>query len=101
MAGTPEGHVESVSTEEATLAGNLGGETEGKIVAPTHVGVEQLRARKQEIDEARQQLVWEYAKVDREIERCGDGGCAHSIAHNVNWRIIEDDGGLSHFAQAS
>ena len=29
MVGTSEGHVESVSAEEATLVGNLGDETEG------------------------------------------------------------------------
>ena len=29
MAGTPEGHVESVSMEEATLANNLGGGASG------------------------------------------------------------------------
>ena len=57
MAGTPEGHVESISAEEATPAGNLGGETEGDTVAPPRVGVEQLRARKWEIDKAGQQLV--------------------------------------------
>ena len=53
MAETPEGHVKSASAEETTLAGNLGGRTEGGIVAPPHVGVEQLRAQKQEIEEAR------------------------------------------------
>ena len=46
MAGTPEGHVESISTEVATPVGNLGDETEGETVAPPRVGVEQLRARK-------------------------------------------------------
>ena len=44
MVGTPEGHVESVSTEEATPVGNLGSETEGEKAAPPRVGVEQLRA---------------------------------------------------------
>ena len=44
MAGTPEGHVESISVEEATPAGNLSSETEGETVAPPCVGVEQLRA---------------------------------------------------------
>ena len=29
MVGTPEGHVESISTEEATLVGNLSDGTEG------------------------------------------------------------------------
>ena len=54
MEGTPEGHVKSVFAEEATLAGNLGGETKGEIAAPPHVGVEQLRAQKWEINEAGQ-----------------------------------------------
>jgi len=44
MAGTPEGHVESVSMEEATPTVNLGDETEGETAAPPHVGVERLRA---------------------------------------------------------
>ena len=52
MEETPEGHVESASVEETTLAGNLGGGTEGGIAAPPHVGVEQLRAQKREIMEA-------------------------------------------------
>ena len=54
MAGTPEGHVESVSAEEATPVGNLSGKTEGTTTAPPRVGVEQLRAQKREIDEAGQ-----------------------------------------------
>ena len=54
MVGTLEEHVESISTEEATPASNLGHETEGEIAAPPRVGMEQLRARKWEIDEARQ-----------------------------------------------
>ena len=49
MTGTPEGHVESISMEEATLAGNLGSKTEGETAAPPRVGVDQLRARKREI----------------------------------------------------
>jgi len=44
MAGTPEGHVESISTEEATPTGNLGDGTEGETVAPPRMGVEQLKA---------------------------------------------------------
>ena len=84
MAGTSEGHVESVSTEEATPAGNLGGETKGDTVAHPHVRVEQLRAQKQEINEAKQQLVREYAEVNREIERHGGGGCARAMARDVN-----------------
>ena len=52
MVGTSKGHVESVSMEEATPASNLGDGTEGRAVAPPHIVVEQLRARKREIDEA-------------------------------------------------
>ena len=59
MEGTPEGHVESISAEETTPAGNPGGRTKGGTAAPPHVGMEQLRAQKQEIDEAGQQLVRE------------------------------------------
>ena len=44
MAGTPEGHVESVSADDATPVGNLDDGTKGGTVAPPHVGVEQLRA---------------------------------------------------------
>ena len=98
MAGTPEGHVESVFAEEATLVRNLGDGTEAM---EPHIGVEQLRAQKQEIDEAGQQLVWEYAEVDREIERHGDGGRARAMARDVNRRIIVDDEAFPHFARAS
>ena len=101
MMSTPEGHVESISTKEATLVGNLGGKTKGEIAAPPRVGVEQLRAQKWEIDEARQQLVWEYVEVNREIERRGDGGRARDVARDVNRRIIADDETLPHFARAS
>ena len=44
MMGTPEGHVESISGEETTPVGNLGGATERGTAAPPHVGVEQLSA---------------------------------------------------------
>ena len=84
MTGTPEGHVESVSADDATPAGNLGDGTEGRTAAPSHVGDEQLRAQKREIDEARLALVQEYAKVDQEIERHGNGGHARTLAHDVN-----------------
>jgi len=40
MVETSEGHIESISTEETTLAGNLGSTTERGIVAPPHIGVE-------------------------------------------------------------
>ena len=84
MMGTPEGHVESISAEEAIPVGNLGGKIEGETTAPPRVGVEQLRAQKQEIDEARLQLVREYTEVDREIECHGDGGHARVVACDIN-----------------
>ena len=54
MAETSEGHVESASEEEVTPAGNLGDIAEGGAVAPPHVGVEQLKDQKWEINEAGQ-----------------------------------------------
>ena len=98
MIGTPEGHIESISTEEVTPAGNLGDKTKGDTAAPPHIGVEQLKAQKREIEEARIQLVQECAEVDREIERRGDGGRARAMARDVNRRIIVDDETLPHFA---
>ena len=53
MAKTSEGHVESASKEEVTPVGNLGDGAKGGAAAPPHVGVEQLKAQKREIDEAR------------------------------------------------
>ena len=44
MADTPDGHVESIPVEEATLVGDLGDETEGVTAAPPRIGVEQLKA---------------------------------------------------------
>jgi len=84
MAETSEGHVESASEKEVTPAGNLGDRTKGRTAAPSHVGVEHLKAQKWEINEAGQQLVQEYALVDREIERHGDGGRARAMARDVN-----------------
>ena len=84
MTETPKGHIESVSVEETTPAGNLSDGTKGGIAAPPHVGVEQLRAQKQEIDEAGQQLVREYMEVDEEIKRRGDGGHTRAMAHDIN-----------------
>ena len=60
MAETSEGHVESVSGEEATPIGNPDTRTKGEAAAPSHVRMEQLRAQKLEIDDAEQQLVQEY-----------------------------------------
>ena len=101
MAETSEGHVESASEKEVTPVGNLGDRAEGRTAALSHVGAEQLKAQKWEINEARQQLVREYVLVDREIERCGDGGHASAVAGDVNRRIIADDETLPHFTRAS
>ena len=84
MVETLEGRIESVSEEGATPAGNLGGRTGGEAVAPSRVRMEQLRARKLEIDEAGQGLVREYAEINREIERCGSSGRACAIARDVH-----------------
>ena len=52
MTGTPEGHVESVSEEEATPADNLIDEAEGETAAPPRMRVKQLKARHREIEDA-------------------------------------------------
>ena len=54
MAETSEGHIESVSEEEATPIGNPDTRTRGEAVAPSHIRMEHLRARKLEIDDAEQ-----------------------------------------------
>ena len=84
MAKTFEGHVESISEGEATPTGNPNARTGGEAVAPTHVRMEQLRAQKLEIDDAGQQLVWEYRKIDEEIKHRGDGGHACATTHDVH-----------------
>ena len=101
MVETSEGHVESASKKEVTPAGNLDDGTRGRTVALSHMGVEQLKAQKREINEAGQQLVREYALVNREIERRGDGGYARAMARDVNRRIIANHETLPHFAWAS
>ena len=63
--------------------------------------MEQLRARKLEIDEAGQGLMREYAEINREIERRRSGGRARATARDVHQRILTDDGTLPHFARAS
>ena len=63
--------------------------------------MEQLWARQQEIDEAVQGLVREYADINHEIERRKDGGRAHATARTIHQRILTDDGTLPHFARAS
>ena len=97
MTGTPEGHVESVHEEEATPTNNLDDEAEGEIVAPPRMRVEQLKARHQELEEARLQLEQECSELDREIECHGDDGHACAMARDVNRRIIVDDEALPLF----
>ena len=101
MTQTPEGHVQSVSGEETTPTGNLDARIKAETTAPSHVRMEQLRARKLEIDDAGKQLVREYQRIEEEIKRHGDGGHAHAMARDVYQRILTDDGALPHFARAS
>ena len=101
MTQASEGHVESVSGEEVTPTNNPDGRSGDETVAPSRLRMEQLRARQQEIDEARQGLVREYADINREIERRKDGGRARAMASTVHQRILTDDGILPHFARAS
>ena len=65
--------------------------------APPHLWMEQLKARHQELEEARLQLKQEHV----ELECHGDGGCACTVARDVNRRIIEEGEALPHFTQAS
>ena len=51
MAGTPEGHVESIHEEEATRMNDLDNEVRGDAGAPPHLWVEQLKAQHQELEE--------------------------------------------------
>ena len=44
MAGTPEGHVESIHEEEASPMNDLDDEVEGETAAPPYLWVEQLKA---------------------------------------------------------
>jgi len=101
MAETSEGHVESVFEGEATLTRNPNARTEGEAAAPPHVRMEQLRARKLEIDDAGQQLVREYRKINEEIKRRGDGGHARATARNIHQRILTNDRTLPHITLAS
>ena len=101
MTQTPEGHVQSISGEETTPTGNPDARIKAETAAPSHVRMEQLRARKLEIDDAGQQLVREYQNIEEEIKRRGDGGHACASARDVHRRILTDDGTLPHFAWAS
>ena len=52
MAGTPEGHIESIHEEEATPTNDLNDEVKGDAVAPPLLWAEQLKARHLELEEA-------------------------------------------------
>ena len=56
MAGTPEGHIESIHEEEATTINDLNDKVEGDAGAPPRLWVEQLKAWLQELEEAQLQL---------------------------------------------
>ena len=101
MVGTPEGYIESIHEGGATPTDDLDDEVEGDAGAPPRLRVEQLKARHQEIEEARLQLEQECMELEREIERHEDGGHARAMARNMNRRIIEDDEALPHFTRAS
>ena len=70
-------------------------------MTPSRLRMKQLRARKLEIDEARQGLMREYADINREIECHKNGGRTRATAHNVHQRILTDDGALPCFARVS
>ena len=53
MAGTPEGYVESIHEGEATLMNSFNDEVDGDVGDPPRLWVEQLKARQQELEEAR------------------------------------------------
>ena len=101
MVGTTEGYIESIHEGGATPTDDLDDEVEGDAGAPTCLWVEQLRARHQELEEARLQLEEERTELRREIKRHGDGGRAYTVARDLNRRIIKDDEALPHFTQAS
>ena len=54
------------------------------MTAPSHLRIEQLRARQQEIDEAGQGLIREYADINREIARREDDGRVRAMARTVH-----------------
>ena len=53
MAGTPEGYVESIHEGEATPTNGFDDEVDGDAGAPPLLWVELLKARHQELEEAR------------------------------------------------
>ena len=101
MMQTPEGHVESASREDVTPTNNPDSRSGEETTAPSHLRMEQVKARQQEINEAGQGLVREYADINREIERRKDRGGARAMARTIHQRILTDDGTLPHFARAS
>ena len=99
MASTPERRVESIHEGGATPPNDFDDEVEEDAGALPHMQVEQLRARHQELEDASLQLEQERAELECEIKHRGDGSRARAITNNINRRIIEDDGGLLHFAR--
>ena len=65
MMGTLKGHVESIHEGEATPTNDLDDEAEGETAALPCMPVEQLKARHQEIAEARLQLQQECMELDQ------------------------------------
>ena len=100
MAGTPEGHIESIhEEEEATPMNDLDDGVKGETGASPNLWVEQLKAQHLELEEARLQHEQERAELDWEIKRHGDGGRACAMACDVNQRIVADDEALPHFTR--
>ena len=56
MVGIPEGYIESIHEKGATPTNDLDNEVERDAGDPPRLWVEQLRARHQELKEARLQL---------------------------------------------
>ena len=82
MVGTLEGHVESIHEGEATPTNDLNDEVKGDAGAPPCLWVEPLRARHQELEEARLQLEQEHVELEREIERYGE-----TVGMHAPWPI--------------
>ena len=53
LAGTPKGYIKSIHEGGATPTDNLDDKVEGDVGAPPRLRQEQLRARHQELEEAR------------------------------------------------
>ena len=64
MAGTPEGYIKSIHEGGATPIDDLDDKVEGDVGAPPRLRVEQLRARHQELEEARLQLEQEHVELE-------------------------------------